>query len=230
MNKKTLPWIFGILFLILSCINLYGKLTGNEALASAVKPGLMPSLALTALFTLLPTDAPRKTITRLMLALAFGCAGDCFLIFSSQLPMFGAGIVCVLIGHIFYLMIFSEAWKGLTLWQWIAAGVVMIAALLALMKVVGVSGFLFGPFLVYGAALMMQIFTSVCGLARIGGVRWLLSSLGAVLFTFSDSLIATESFGTIPFAHKPFVIMLTYILAQALLVSGVVWKWKAKEA
>lgn len=225
MNKKSLPWIFGILFCIAAAVNLYGKLTYNESLASLAKPFLMPFLALTALFTLLPTAAPRKTIVLLMCALAFGWAGDCLLI-PEGLLTFGAGILCFLIGHIFYLCIFSEAWKGLKTWQWIAAIVVMAAAVLALMKVIGVEGILFWPFFIYGSALMMQIFTSVCGLGRIGGTRWLLSSCGAVLFTFSDSLIATESFGTFPFAQKPFLIMLTYLAAQVLLVSGVVMKWK----
>lgn len=227
MIKKALPWIFGILFFVLCAFNLYGKLSGFEPVARAVKPFLMPSLALTALFTLLPTQAPRKSvILPLMGALAFGCAGDCFLL-GEGLPMFGAGIACFLIGHIFYLRIFSEAWKGLKTWQWIAAGAVMVAAVLALMKVIGVAGILFVPFLIYGLALMMQIFTGACGLGRIGGVRWALSLTGAVLFTFSDSLIAAESFGVMDFPHRPFVIMLTYLAAQALLVSGVVWRWKA---
>ena len=226
MKTKSLSWIFGILFCIATTVNLYGKWISDNALASLAKPFLMPTLALTALFTLLPTAAPRKTIALLMAALAFGCAGDCLLIPEGPLT-FAAGILCFLIGHVFYLAFFSEAWKGLKAWQWVAAVVVMVAAVFALMKVIGVNGVFFWPFFVYGLALMMQIFTSVCGLGRIGGTRWLLSCCGAVLFTFSDSLIATESFGTMPFMQKPFVIMLTYIAAQALLVSGVVKRFSS---
>jgi hypothetical protein len=69
--------------------------------------------------------------------------------------------------------------------------------------------------------LMLLIFSAICGLIRFRQkVTWTLLFLGALLFTFSDCLIAAGTFGVIDFELREFVIMATYLLAQSLLAIG----------
>ena len=49
---------------------------------------------------------------------------------------------------------------------------------------------------------------------------WWILLFGGLLFTFSDAQIAMDTFGVLPFAQRPLVIMLTYLAAQSLLAVG----------
>ena len=58
----------------------------------------------------------------------------------------------------------------------------------------------------------------LCGLLRFRQkLTWTLLFVGALLFTFSDCLIAAGTFKVVQFVLLSFVIMVTYLLAQALL-------------
>ncbi len=74
---------------------------------------------------------------------------------------------------------------------------------------------------VYGSVLMLLIFSTLCGLVRFEDkCTWGILLCGALLFTFSDALIAAGTFGVATFALREFVIMLTYLAAQTLLAVG----------
>ena len=151
----------------------------------------------------------------------FGCAGDICLL-SSAFPFFAAGIGLFLIGHIFYISIFGgRSWKGLGWKVWVPSAIGMalvVAGLLALLKV---SGALLPPMAVYGFVLTLLIFSTLCGFIRFADKRtWGILLCGAVLFTFSDALIAAGTFGVATFALREFVVMLTYLAAQTLLAIG----------
>jgi len=69
--------------------------------------------------------------------------------------------------------------------------------------------------------LMMLIFSTLLGLLRFRQkFTWTLLFLGALLFTFSDALIAADTFEVLDFELIQFVIMLTYLVAQSLLAIG----------
>ena len=51
-------------------------------------------------------------------------------------------------------------------------------------------------------------------------VTWWILFLGALLFTFSDSCIAMDIFGTMAIPMHHFVVMFTYLAAQTLLAVG----------
>ena len=215
--KATKFWLVpGLFFLAATVLNLYGRLD-NPALASTVKPALMPLLALTALSA--ARGAERREIRLLVTALLLGCVGDTLLIFDGFLP-FVFGMVAFLSGHIFYMCLFGgKSWKGLSLKVWIPAILVMGALVAGLIVVLGVKGAMLGPMCVYGYALMLLIFSTLSGAVRFGGATWWILLGGALLFTFSDSLIALGTFGG-DFPGREFLVMLTYLAAQSLLALG----------
>ena len=218
--KSCKFWIVpGLFFLVATILNLVGRFVGNEVLASAVKPVLMPLLALTALAAAGSTE--RKEVRLLVLALLLGCVGDVFLIYDGFL-LFVAGMVAFLSGHICYMCLFGgKSWKGFTAKTWIPAIIAMAALTAGLIVAIGVNGAMLAPMCVYGFALMLLIFSTLAGVFRFKTATWWILLVGALLFTFSDSLIAIGTFNG-DFPGREFLVMLTYIAAQTLLAIGAV--------
>ena len=203
-------------FLLCAVLNVTGKLLDLN-LASVVKPALLPLLALATLAALGGTR--NKSVTLLIAAQLFGCMGDTFLI-GSEFVFFASGIAAFLFGHICYITLFKDSYKGLKPLQWVISIACMLVFVVALVLLIGIKGVMLGPMAVYGSALAFLIFTGVAGVVRKKGCEWWYILIGAVLFTFSDSQIAMDTFGVLPYALRPFVIMLTYLAAQALLAIG----------
>lgn len=223
--KKQAVWCIPCAFFAVAVIlNLVGKLYGLDTLAATVKPALLPLLSATTLAYLLAHGATDfRGVGLLVAAQLFGFAGDTLLI-PSGFAFFAGGMASFLIGHICYMCLFGgQSWRGLSLWRWILAIAAMAAIVFVLVKLIGIEGVLFWPMLIYGFGLMMLIFSALAGVMRMPrgsrGAWWVLLA-GALLFTFSDSLIAMESFNVLPFAARPFVVMLTYLAAQSLLAVG----------
>ena len=218
--KAAKYWIVpGLFFLVAAALNLVGRFTDNAVLASAVKPLLMPFLAITAICA--AGGVEKKEIRLLVLALILGCIGDVFLIYDGFL-LFICGMVAFLAGHICYMCLFGgKSWKGFTAKTWIPAVIAMAALVAVLIMVIGVKGALLVPMCVYGFALMLLMFSGLCGVVRERTAPWWIILAGTVLFTFSDALIAIGTFGG-DFSGREFLVMLTYIAAQTLLAIGTV--------
>ena len=220
MRKTNIWHIPCAFFIVASILNLIGCIQGT-ALAATVKPALLPLLSATTLAYLLGRNVKDyKGVGLLIAAQLFGCTGDVLLIPDGFL-FFAGGIVAFLIGHVFYMCLFGgRSWKGLTLKHWIIAFVVMLAAVLGLVKAIGIEGAMFWPMLIYGFGLMMLIFSTLAGVIRFGSPTWWILLVGALLFTFSDSCIAMGTFGVMTFPLRGFLVMITYLLAQSLLAIG----------
>ena len=223
--RKSAFWCIPCAFFVIACaLNLIGKGAGMPVLAETVKPALLPLLAVTTLAYLLGRGVnDLRPVGLLVTAQLFGAAGDTLLI-PGGFFFFAGGMVAFLLGHVCYMCLFGgQSWKGLGLKQWTVAIAVMAGATLGLVKLIGIKGAMFWPMLVYGFGLMMLIFSTLAGVVRQPaderGTWWILLA-GALLFTFSDSLIAMETFDVLPFTSRPMVIMLTYLVAQSLLAIG----------
>ena len=220
METKNRSWIVPACFFAVAVIaNLIGRALGNAQLAAMVKPALLPLLAVTSLAYAGSMES--RTIRLLIIAQLLGCAGDILLIANGMIP-FACGLCCFLAGHIFYLNIFAtRSWKGLTFVHWLGILAVMSAAVAGLLVGIGVKGVFLVPFAVYGMFLMLLIFSGLAGVLRKcpNPATWWIITVGALLFTFSDSLIAVQTFGK-PSVLLEFLVMLTYLVAQSLLAIG----------
>ena len=222
MNKINRLWLVPLAFFLVCCIlNLAGGLNyDSPVLQRTVKPALLPLLSLTAMAWLLPRQPRAREATLLVAAQLFGFAGDTMLL-GSGFPFFAGGIGLFLIGHIFYITLFGGiSFKGLKFWHWALAVAASLACVAGLIVIIGVNGVMLAPMGIYAMVLMMLIFSALAGVIRFGGLTWWLLLCGAILFTFSDSLIAVRNFGGISPFMDGFVIMFTYLAAQGLLAIG----------
>lgn len=225
MQKNKAIWIVPLCFFILAAaLNFTGKIC-CESLARVVKPALLPLLSLTTISWLFTHEAkPSKIIALLIAAQLAGCAGDTFLLGNTFL-MTAGGILSFITGHVCYITIFgSRSFPGLKKWVWPVAAVSIAALVACLLLLLGASGVMAGAMAVYGTVLLTLVFATLCGLIRFPkqcGV-WIPLFLGAVIFTASDILVATEILHIPPFPLRGFVVMFTYLGAQSLLAIGTI--------
>ena len=214
---KRLPTL---LFIVACALNLAGRIW-NPELAGIVKPALLPLLATAVLSFALERSVDRRQLALLIAAELFGCVGDTFLL-RGEFVFFASGIGAFLIGHLFYITLFGRhSLKGISPMGWIISLIIMGGLVGGLVYLLQIQGALLVPMAIYGFTLMMLIFSTLCGLLRFRQKgTWTLLFLGALLFTFSDALIAAGTFGVIDFELREFVIMATYLLAQSLLAIG----------
>lgn len=190
-----------ILFGVLAMANLLSVTLGVEALEWVTKPLLCPVLAAYVLRV-----APERRL--LAVGLLFAAGGDVALLVEGQVA-FIIGMASFLVMQICYIVVFiregAELGRagGVYLLVWMAAGVLLWGPL----------GGLAVPVLMYGVALVTMA-------AFAAGVN-LVAGIGGGLFAFSDLLVGLGVVGT-GFPGRSVLLMTTYILAQFLIVRGVV--------
>ncbi|HKC28434.1 MAG TPA: lysoplasmalogenase, partial [Jatrophihabitans sp.] len=153
-------------------------------------------------------------------ALAFGLIGDIGLMFSdgsTDLP-FVLGLGAFLLGHIWYIVAFLHA------------GIHGIEAVAGALVAAGIAGLTL-PAVLRGVArsagreLAFVVATYAAVLAAMTvlgvGTAIIATALGAVIFLISDTLIARERF-VAPMRQRSLLIIVTYHLAQFLIVIGLV--------
>ena len=219
--------IAGIVFLTLAFADVLSIAIGGNNLHFFIKPFLMPSLAVTALLQLLPEHNCK--LTWLMLTgLCFHTLGDILLMFDSKgFVYFAAGLGAFMVGHFFYLAVLLSGMGGFKSWK----EVLCLVGPLALAPVlVG----LFGVEWPFSAVVTIYAFTLMCVAAS--GALWSIRKKefacrifwGGLIFIISDSLIAVSAFAGIDFPFRGTLVMLTYLLAEWLLVSGMIAKISSK--
>lgn len=151
-------------------------------------------------------------------AIFFSWLGDLFLMGSGEL-YFIAGLASFLTAHIFYILFFLWA-RGATTTSTPLNRVVI----LVLLAYVGVFYYYLSPHLnhilkipvfVYALVIASMFAAARHSFRQRGGVL-----IGAGLFIVSDSLLAVNSFVE-NFSMASLAVMITYILAQVLIVYGV---------
>lgn len=221
MNAKK--WTALVLFALAAVFNLLGNYLGIPLMERVTKPLLMPLVLLNALLALEGTLAPRWLAALLTFALCFHCAGDILLMIPG-FPFFVAGLFCFLVGHVFYISIFVR--RGVFEGGSTLAKALSVTAALALVLSIVLALRFEGPVkyavFVYGSLLL---FVGVCGLwgvlNRKEPVYWL-TFCGALVFLFSDFLVAWRSLLGHTFPGMGFCIMLTYISAECMIVTSIV--------
>jgi uncharacterized membrane protein YhhN len=211
--------IAGAVFLLLSLVDVLSVFVGGNDIHLYVKPLLMPSLAAAALCQLLPGHNCRLTWL-LVIGLCFHTAGDVLLNIDGFL-YFALGLGAFLIGHWFYLGVLLSGIGVLKGWK----EILCLAVPLVLAPVI--VGF-FGVEWPFSAAVILYAFTLM--VVAASGILWNLRGRqfasrifwGGIIFIISDSLIALKSFAGIDFALRSALVMPTYLLAEWLLVSGMV--------
>lgn len=214
-------------FIGFSAFYLLIILFGQDSIAWFMKPLLLPFLLLAVYYA-----APFPTKKILLLALTFSWIGDVILMFADNGELyFIFGLVAFLLSHLVYIFLFSKQLptKNNTnktiLWIGIAAILIYLALMLA--TLLPSLGDLKIPVVVYALVISTMLF-----FAFKGSLSWLKPAknyilLGAIIFVSSDSILAFDKFYS-PIPMNNFLIMATYLVAQYLIVAGILKLNKGK--
>lgn len=223
---KVRGWLY-LFFLVLTS-ELFLICTNWTALRFVSKPLLMATL-LAWFIAATPKGQGRWVI---ILALILSWLGDVFLMLEDKNPnFFIAGLSSFLLAHLTYIFFFWQIRKQniqpLPVNVFTIIGISIYAVALFFFLSPGL-GALKTPVLIYAITistmLVMAIHTS--SPTTKNWAYWLIA--GAVLFVCSDSLLAINKFYK-PFTTAGFLIMLTYALAQLLIITGAVKYFNSKQ-
>ncbi|WP_027346070.1 lysoplasmalogenase [Hamadaea tsunoensis] len=180
--------------------------TGPHWLEQLTKWVLVPTLALWV--------ATRRGPKPIVAALLFGAAGDITLGFDGW---FIVGMGCFAVGHACYVTYFvrNGAFAGLRRRPWIPAAYLVVWLLLIVWLWPGLDAGLRVPVAAYSLLLIATGATSAGYGLRTG--------LGGLLFVVSDAILAMGLADRPQLWPSDIWVMTTYILAQFLLATGVVY-------
>lgn len=196
--------------LVAVCLFLLGVAIDDWPLRMVTKA--WPMVALIAWSaTRKPLDLVQGGLT---VGLVFGLIGDMLLEAGDTTFVFG--LVSFLLGHVAYIVAFSKAagrWSPL---QALPMAAYMVTAAILLVPRLGDMRI---PVVAYMGVIAVMAWRAGALAEARGGWAWL-APVGAVLFLFSDTLIAMNRFVAPIDGVRP-VIILTYWAAQAALTAAV---------
>ncbi|MFK8005397.1 MAG: lysoplasmalogenase [Saprospiraceae bacterium] len=229
-NKNT---ILLLLYLSFSLINLWAGYSYNNILTFYSKPLLMPILALW--FYIQTKDHPSLFRQLILIALFFSWGGDTLLMFveSKGEHFFLFGLVSFLVTHTLYAVAFFKtvSWKNGFLWKnkWIVIPFLIFFLGFQNYLLPDVEEAMQIPVTVYSCVIIVMVLAALNWNTFVESKAFQFVFLGALLFMFSDSIIALNKFkSTVPQAH--IWIMSLYLLGQYLIVRGGIEMMKKKNS
>jgi uncharacterized membrane protein YhhN len=208
------------IYVAFSALYLIILLAGYETLDLFLKPVLIPLLAFGTYFY--PSFSTKKA---LLTALLFSWIGDVILLFADIAEIyFILGLVSFLTAHIIYCVLFNKQIKTRIHKNKITFG---IGSLLVAFYLIGMLlvllpslGDLKIPVIVYASVISIMLLFAFNGFLvwQSPGNKYVF--IGAIVFVISDSILAINKFYA-PIERSSFFIMLTYLVAQYLIVVGI---------
>lgn len=204
---------FSFFYLLILLYNL-------ENIAWYLKGLLIPILWLAVY---LSEDFPSKKI--LLGALLFSWIGDVILLFADKAEIyFILGLVAFLISHVIYIILFNKQNKpdvpknkGLF---FIGLGFILVYLATMLIVLLPKLGDLQLPVIVYALTISTMLLYAFSGYLIWKKPANTYILVGAIIFVLSDSILAMDKFYE-PIYKNSFFIMLTYLMAQYLIVIGI---------
>lgn len=202
-----------IIFILFSALNIISVKKANSLGVKLTKPFLMPTLLIIYLYS---TATPQLSI---ILALTFAFLGDIFLV--GEGTLFTVGLLCFLMGHIFYIkallkpVFFSHIPYEFYIFAllYIFYGVLIFKMLSPYLKSMKFHA------LIYLTVILTMSFSSLLRAHSMNNYQFWLPFLGSILFISSDTMIAFNKFKGKAKGSEVHI-MLTYIMAQLLIVLG----------
>lgn len=212
--------IFFKIYIAFSTIYLLILYLGYESLDCFLKPALIPLLILGVYFS-----KKFRTQNILLTALLFSWIGDVVLLFADIAEIyFILGLVSFLLSHLLYLVLFNKQIKEKIKRN---AVIFMIGSILIGCYLIGMLSVLLPslgdlkiPVVVYASIISIMLLFAYNGLLIWKKPANQYVFFGALFFVISDSILALNKFHT-PIKKSSFIIMLTYLVAQYLIVIGI---------
>lgn len=210
--------IFTIIF---CCIVLLELISTHFQLFQSFYPFIKSSIVFSLIVYYLyeTKNTSNKTKHLTLLALVFCVTGDILLTFVNKSEnYFILGLIAFLIGHLFYIFVFSRkiALKNL---QSLFTFVLVSYCIGYFMILKPHLDSLLLPVLVYMIVILLMAISAYLRKQQVTSKSFNLVLIGALLFVISDSLLAFNKFHK-TFEYASFLIMLTYSFAQYFIVFG----------
>ncbi|EIA08375.1 lysoplasmalogenase [Flavobacterium frigoris] len=207
-------------YLGISLFYLLIILLGQEEIAWFLKPFLIPFLLLAVFFS---GSFPSKKF--LLTALTFSWIGDIILLFADRDELFFiVGLIAFLISHIVYILLFNKQLKYKNRKNkavfWIGVTVIIVYLFVMISILLPTLGDLTLPVFVYALVISTMLLFALKGFLNWekSGSWYIL--IGAIAFVSSDSILAFNKFYS-SIVMSSFLIMVTYLIAQYLIVVGI---------
>lgn len=207
-------------FIGFSLVYLLLILLGQEDYAWFLKPFLLPFL-LVAVYT------HERFVTKkiLLIALTLSWIGDIILMFADQGKLyFIAGLLAFLLSHIFYILLFSKQLKiylkKSKIIYWVGVTAIAFYLIVLLLLLLPSLGDLKIPVFIYALTISIMLLFALKGFLNWQKPANIYILIGAIIFVASDSILAFDKFYA-PLQYSSFLIMTTYLIAQYLIVVGI---------
>jgi uncharacterized membrane protein YhhN len=219
-----------------SVISIIYLIIGGSSIILLNQPSFYPGLIAKALIIpvlilmlLLNMNLLTNSLHGFMIAgLLFSWAGDIILEFSgSNANMFIPGLVCFLLAHIMYLIVFIKTPgknsiignRSLLLLPVIIYGIALVLYLYGDLKEMKL------PVIMYAVVILLMLAAAINRIEKVKKKSFWLVLTGAILFVISDSAISVNKF-SFKFEYSGILIMSTYIAAQYLIVKGYIEQFR----
>lgn len=158
----------------------------------------------------------QKQSYALLSAMIFALLGDAFLLFTSD-DFFIIGLSCFLLMQILYTTVFLKDRSRKTPVVYGAAAAIIICGLFLLYYLWPALNAMQIPVALYTAAITVMVISAILRSDSIRAYPWVVA--GVLLFMVSDGVLAVGKFReALPLQH--YIVMLTYMLAQYFIVTG----------
>lgn len=214
MSKLKITFL---IFVLVSILDIIGVTFKIPTLIFVFKPLIL--LSLMVLYTVSSSDRNKIYI----LALICSFLGDVFLIFEGEF-YFIAGLLSFLIAHLLFIRIVVKRLQK-TLFSKIIVSIIpfLIAYLVLIFILKNSLGELLIPVIIYGLTIAAFGVVSLIDYLNTKSTRSLYMLIGAVIFMFSDAILAVNRFYISAHTFEVLV-MLTYIVAQYLIYKSMIEK------
>ena len=211
--------LFLNLFLVAAIVHLYALASMMHQAEMITKYLMMPMLMMHVIFNSLKKISD---VFLLLIALLFCWFGDILLMYTSNNDnYFLFGLAAFLIAHLFYIFTFRKfkyADQKTNFKTGYAIPVLIYSGGLMTYLIPHLEDMLI-PVIAYAIVISIMAIAALMRMGRTTSYSFSFVLYGAILFVISDSIIAVNKF-TSPITNAGLFIMVTYIMAQYLIVNG----------
>lgn len=218
---KTRNLILCLLFAFIVLEVLFNSLDHTTVPEFIFKPLIMVWIAIYFIVNL--TDKSHPIVVPALIAFLFSWVGDLLLLLNGTL-FFLSGLGAFLIAHLFYIHTFLQVEESnrtpfLRKKVWMILPFIAYSIPMFWILFPGMNQFMRLITIIYTITILTMAGSALNRKARVPENSFLLVMMGAICFVFSDSLIAVNKFA-MKIPHSGFWVMSSYILAQLLIMIG----------
>jgi uncharacterized membrane protein YhhN len=217
---NTRCWILSVFYFLVGIFYIMLPVIPVSIPPLIVKALIMPVLII--LFKV--SDKKENALLHwlLLAALFFSWAGDVSLgIKVHQETMFMLGLVCFLLTHILYFIVFLRIpGRNLPLKKFFYSVIPLLIYGLSLLFILYDDlGEMKIPVIIYTTVILAMVAAAINRVEKVNRTSYYIVLIGALLFLSSDSMLAIDKFSH-PFRFASPLIMFTYIAGQYFIVMG----------